>query len=284
MPTTFLLGADGMDLPHPPVDVDVILGYAGLEGGEQGPSRVWTPADWDGARDLADYLVPIVVVGEGRDPTDAALEAKEAFRALGVPSGCIVVLDREAKRDDLTAAWCETFRVEVGRFTLPSDVWYRLMGYTSGGYESVFEGWSYRWNANPTGISPTELGGFQGVQYSWKPGYDLSVFNRALEPYLWRSHPLPVTKPAPKPEPKPEAAPVVATIPTMSRSGPFVAVAVKPEQTGPHPTVVPGAGFVVWPSGGKTPIATRASMATLLHLLGQQGGYAPLDCQTLADI
>lgn len=280
-----LLAADGAYPPFAPVAVDVILGYAGLAGsGGEGPTHIWTAAEWDEARTRARWLIPIVVVPTGRAALVAAGEARTAFAALGVPPGAIVVLDREEGRADLTAEWCETFRLELGRFNLPTDAWYRTMGYTSGSAMGCFEGWTYRWLGSPRdGPAPADLAGYTGIQYSWKRGYDLSVLDRALAPYLWEAHPAPVAGPAVEPPSDPVAPPPA---PIEEYPMPIITVACKPPQDpAKHAgvSVVPGNAFIVWPNATKTYIAQGPSITALLEAY-RQAKYAEVDCQTLANI
>ena len=172
---TYVRMADAAFAANIPPGFDVAAGYYG------GPNayNVWARADW--ARFPGNKL-PIWVGGEnGADEGEsAALE----LQRLGVPSGCLTVLDMEARKD---LTYVEAFAIQIDHIG-----GYKTLVY--GSASTVFGNPQVNgyWVADYTSDMHTIDGllqhpGVRAVQFAADvaPGYDVSLVKAWTEGEMW---------------------------------------------------------------------------------------------------
>jgi hypothetical protein len=171
---TYLPMADAAFAGNIPPGFDIAAGYYG----GQAAYHVWPPADW--AR-FPGYRLPIWVPGTpGNGPADG-VAAAAALRKLGVPAGCISVLDMEARTD---VEYVANFHAQ---FTVAG---YKLWVYGSRSTVFVNPPCNGYWVAD-YGLTLTEVTGLLGlphvraVQHATSAGFDTSLVKAWTEGEMW---------------------------------------------------------------------------------------------------
>jgi hypothetical protein len=157
--------ADDIVLP-----TTVVFGYFG------GPNayHVWPRSDW--SRFTENYKVPIWVAGY-----NGAIEGHEAvaeLETLGVPKGCVIVLDMEERKD-------ETYVISFGHIL--HDAGYKVAIY--GSASSVFGNpplngyWVADWTGESFMYQHPQV---RWTQYAEGPGHDNDAIKAWTLRELWR--------------------------------------------------------------------------------------------------
>ena len=169
---TYLHMADAAFPQNIPPGFPIAAGYFG------GPNayNVWSPEDWDRfpGRKLPIWVAGYDGAGEGK-------AAVEALRALGVPAGCIVVVDMETRVD---RTYVDAFGAELqgaGYF-----VWVYGSASTVDRNPPLNGYWIADYSVNPVPI--IQQVGVRAVQWAadLAPGYDASLVKQWTTAYMWQ--------------------------------------------------------------------------------------------------
>jgi Rv2525c-like, glycoside hydrolase-like domain len=198
---------DAFSLPHELPKVDAIAGYLPSSG----TLADWTPDEWARARAGARFIVPIYVAPAGQDAVAGKAHGAQAAHDsanLGVPKGCVIVLDLEQNRvkHDVESGYAKAWVTEV------SELGYRPVIYTSASSKPLVKGLAELWLAS-WGKPPALLPDSVATQYEGGEGhsYDLSVVADTL--------PLAPTHEGGNPVETPSNAAMVGIVRTKSGNG-----------------------------------------------------------------
>ena len=169
---TYVRMADAAYAANIPPGFDIAGGYYG------GPNayHVWPASDWGR---FPGYRLPIWVGGS--DGGAEGLQAGQVLRRLGVPDGCVAVLDMETRED---AAYVEAFGIGVESFGYKTWVY--------GSASTVFRNPPLNgyWVADYTSDVRVIDGllqhpGVRAVQFAAVGPYDASLVKQWTEGEMW---------------------------------------------------------------------------------------------------
>lgn len=170
---TYARMADAAFAANIPPGFDIAGGYY--------PGRAdfhaWSPADW---QRFPGYRLPITVPG---DPGDGDVDAQVAvlnLQQLGVPEGCITVLDMETRKDVL---YVETFGAAMAPHY---RVWVYGSASTVFGNPPLNGYWAADYTTDMRVIDQLlQAPHVRAVQYNAGPGYDSSLVKPWTEGEMW---------------------------------------------------------------------------------------------------